>query len=206
MTILEKDFDHTLNGLSTQEKEKLNGATILITGCAGFLGYYYMNFFQAKAETLGLKRVIGLDNFMLGYPDWIDHLKKNPLFDVRKFDIIKDKIEDIDGAEQADFIIHMASIASPVFYRKYPIETLDANVWGLRSLLDFYKDKPIKGFLFYSSSELYGNPDAAIMFLLLRNIMVMYVRLGLVLAMMNRNVSVRRCACCLPSTITCLLM
>ena len=51
MTILEKDFDHTLNGLSTQEKEKLNGATILITGCAGFLGYYYMNFFQAKAET-----------------------------------------------------------------------------------------------------------------------------------------------------------
>ncbi|MCI1685862.1 MAG: NAD-dependent epimerase/dehydratase family protein [Prevotella sp.] len=161
MTILEKDFDHTLNGLSTQEKEKLNGATILITGCAGFLGYYYMNFFQAKAETLGLKRVIGLDNFMLGYPDWIDHLKKNPLFDVRKFDIIKDKIEDIDGAEQADFIIHMASIASPVFYRKYPIETLDANVWGLRALLDFYKDKPIKGFLFYSSSELYGNPDAA---------------------------------------------
>ena len=64
------------------------------------------------------------------------------------------------GAEHADFVIHMASIASPMFYRRYPIETLDANVWGLRSLLDFYCEKPIKGFLFYSSSELYGDPDA----------------------------------------------
>lgn len=161
MTVLEKDFGHTLEGLSAQEKAKLNGATILITGCAGFLGYYYMNFFQAEARQLGLKRVIGLDNFMLGYPAWIDQLKKNPLFDIRKFDIIKDKIENIEGAAQADFIIHMASIASPVFYRKYPIETLDANVWGLRSLFEFYKNKAIKGFLFYSSSELYGNPDAA---------------------------------------------
>ena len=55
----------------------------------------------------------------------------------------------------------MASIASPMYYRKYPIETIDANIWGLRSLLDFYCERPIKGFLFYSSSELYGDPDAA---------------------------------------------
>ena len=52
----------------------------------------------------------------------------------------------------------MASIASPTFYRKYPIETLDANIWGLRSLLEFYKGKNIKGFLFFSSSEIYGDP------------------------------------------------
>jgi UDP-glucuronate decarboxylase len=55
----------------------------------------------------------------------------------------------------------MASIASPMFYRKYPIETLDANIWGLRSLLDFYSERQIRGFLFYSSSELYGDPDPA---------------------------------------------
>ena len=52
----------------------------------------------------------------------------------------------------------MASIASPMFYRKYPIETLDANIWGLRRLLDYYMEKEMKGFLFYSSSELYGDP------------------------------------------------
>ena len=37
-----------------------------------------------------------------------------------------------------DFIIHAASIASPIYYRKYPIETIDANVTGLRNLLDFF--------------------------------------------------------------------
>ena len=35
--------------------------------------------------------------------------------------------------------MHMASIASPTFYRRYPVETVDANVWGLRRLLDFYR-------------------------------------------------------------------
>jgi UDP-glucuronate decarboxylase len=159
--VLQRDFEHTLNGLSTEEKARLQDSTILITGCGGFLGYYFMHFFNAEAETLGVKKVIALDNFMLGYPKWIEKLEKNPLFDIQKFDIIKDHIADINGADQADFIIHMASIASPMFYRKYPIETLDANIWGLRSLLDFYKEKPIRGFLFYSSSELYGNPDAA---------------------------------------------
>jgi UDP-glucuronate decarboxylase len=160
MKVLSQDFDHTLNGLSAEERAKFQDSTILITGCGGFLGYYFMNFFDEKAAVLGIKKVIGLDNFMLGYPEWIKRLSEKPLFDIKKFDIISDKIDAIEGADKADFIIHMASIASPMFYRQYPIETLDANIWGLRSLLDFYRERPIKGFLFYSSSELYGNPDA----------------------------------------------
>ena len=36
---------------------------------------------------------------------------------------------------------------------------MDANVIGLRKLLDYYKEKPIKSFLFFSSSEVYGDPD-----------------------------------------------
>lgn len=156
---LANDFNHTFSGLTASERLKMKDATILITGCGGFLGYYFMRFFQAKSQDLGLKKVIGLDNFMLGYPQWIAELSKNPLFDIQKFDIIKNDIETVKGVEEVDYIIHMASIASPVFYRQYPIETLDANIWGLRSLLDFYRERPIKGFLFYSSSELYGNPD-----------------------------------------------
>lgn len=158
---LQKDFDHTLSGLTAAEQEKMKGATILITGCGGFLGYYFMRFFEAKAETLGIKKVIGLDNFMLGYPEWIKELEENPTFEIVKFDIIRDDIASVKSAAEADYIIHMASIASPMFYRQYPIETLDANIWGLRSLLDFYRERGIKGFLFFSSSELYGDPDPA---------------------------------------------
>ena len=159
--ILTNDIKHTLGGLSAEERSKFQDSTVLITGCAGFLGYYMMQFFAAEADELGIKKIIGLDNFMLGMPGWINALSQNPKVDIRKFDIIKDKIENIEGADQADFIIHMASIASPMFYRKYPIETLDANIWGLRSLLDFYAPRGWKGFLFFSSSELYGDPDPA---------------------------------------------
>lgn len=161
MTIKEQDMHYIFTHLSEAEQSKLKDSTLLITGCGGFLGYYFMNFFHTYAGQLGIKRVIALDNFMLGRPEWIQELSKDPIFDIRKFDIITDSITDLDGCEKADYIIHMASIASPTFYRRYPIETLDANVWGLRSLLDYYREKDIRGFLFFSSSELYGDPDAA---------------------------------------------
>jgi UDP-glucuronate decarboxylase len=62
-----------------------------------------------------------------------------------------------------DYVIHAASIASPTFYRQYPIETMDANVNGLRHLLDQARRQaasvsPVAGFLFFSSSEIYGDP------------------------------------------------
>jgi UDP-glucuronate decarboxylase len=60
-------------------------------------------------------------------------------------------------------VIHAASIASPIFYRRYPIETMDANVNGLRNLLEYAlarkrAGQPLAGFLFYSTSEIYGDP------------------------------------------------
>lgn len=158
---LKKDLTYTFEHLSPEEIKKLSNTTILITGCAGFIGFYYVHFFYYFADRLNLKKVILLDNFMLGYPKWLEEIKKDPRFVVQKFDIISDDIASVPGAAAADYIIHMASIASPMFYRKYPIETLDANIWGLRRLLDFYCQRHIKGLLFYSSSEIYGNPDPA---------------------------------------------
>lgn len=155
---LKKDLQYTYNSLSKDEVNKLKNSTVLITGCAGFLGFYLTHFLYEFCEELELKKVICLDNFMLGYPKWLDKIAENECFEIKKFDIIKDEIDSIEGAENADFIVHMASIASPMFYRKYPIETIDANIWGLRGLLDYYKDKKIKGFLFFSSSEIYGDP------------------------------------------------
>lgn len=157
---LRYDLDYTFNKLSSDEKEKLCNSTILITGFAGFIGYYFMRFFQHNKMKLNLKKVIAIDNFMLGCPKWVEDFKEDSIFQIEKFDISKDNISDIKDAENVDYVIHMASIASPTFYRKFPIETIDANIWGLRSLLEFYKEKSIKGFLFYSSSEVYGNPDS----------------------------------------------
>lgn len=154
---LEKDLQYTYEQLG-EEVHKFENSTVVITGCAGFLGFYMVHFLYQFRDKLQLKKVLCLDNFMLGFPKWLDEIARDERFVVKKFDVIRDDIALVDGAEEADYIIHMASIASPMFYRKYPIETLDANIWGLRALLDYYKEKNIKGFLFFSSSEIYGDP------------------------------------------------
>lgn len=140
------------------------GATVVVTGCAGFLGYYFMQYFFRYSGELGIRKVIGLDTFLLGKPAWVMEMTdKSPAsFSVQSFDISRDSLASIEGAADARFVIHGASIASPVFYRKYPVETIDANIWGLRQLLEFYKaSKSLEGLLFFSSSEIYGDPDPA---------------------------------------------
>jgi nucleoside-diphosphate-sugar epimerase len=61
------------------------------------------------------------------------------------------------------FVVHAAGIASPTYYRRFPIETMDANIGGLRSLLEYARrqgerGRALAGFIFFSSSEIYGDP------------------------------------------------
>lgn len=156
--IVQQDLERIYNDLTPEERAGLKDGTVLLTGGAGFLGFYLINFLTSYREQLGIKKVICLDNFQVGCPQWLQELSREGLVELHKFNVITDSIADVSGAEEADLIYHMASIASPVFYRKYPIETLDANIWGLRSLLEFYRDKPIRGIAFFSSSEIYGDP------------------------------------------------
>lgn len=156
--IVQQDLERIYNGLTEKERGRLRNRTILLTGGAGFLGFYFIQFFTHFQEELGINRVICLDNFQVGEPKWLKDLSAAGKVELHKFNVITDDIANVPGAEDADYIYHMASIASPIFYRKYPIETLDANIWGLRRLLDFYCEKPIQGLAFYSSSEIYGDP------------------------------------------------
>jgi UDP-glucuronate decarboxylase len=156
---LKEDIRHTMRALNREELRKLKGASLLITGACGFLGYYLLSFFQESGRELGITKVVAVDNFMMGVPEWLDDFIDDDLFSVGEFDIISGKINEIKGIEKTDYVVHMASIASPAYYRRHPIETLDANIWGLRNLLDFYKNRELKGLLFFSSSEIYGDPD-----------------------------------------------
>lgn len=154
--ILKEDLSYILDSLSKEEQKAFDGSTILLTGCAGFLGFYFMNFFAHYKKELNIKEIIGLDNFLVGKPNWLKAIEGE--ISLHTFNVITDDIASIKGAENADFVYHMASVASPKFYRMYPLETLDSNISGLRRLLDFYCEKKLKGFVFYSSSEIYGDP------------------------------------------------
>ncbi len=149
--ILKEDLEYTFEKLSGAEVHKMKNSTLLLTGCAGFTGYYLIHFFRYYADRLNLKKIICLDNFMCGRPEWLDNIE-DERFIVKAFDITNDRIEEIDGSENVDFVIHMESAVLHI----RPIESVDAEIWGLRKLLDFYAEKKLKGFLYFSSSSLYG--------------------------------------------------
>ena len=136
------------------ELKKFNNKTILLTGGLGFLGYNFLLLFNYlivnKKYNINIFVYDVIDKKKL--PLWFLNLSKKITY--KKENIIKKR-----KFPNADYVIHAASIASPTYYRKYPIETMDANVIGLRNLLDFYKYKKISSFLFFSTSEIYGDPD-----------------------------------------------
>jgi UDP-glucuronate decarboxylase len=136
--IVEEDLDQIHETIKFKGNWKK--ATIVITGCAGFLGYYFLNYFVIRGNDLGIKKVIALDNFQFGKPKWLMTLESNfsSLLTVKSFDISQDDIKSIKDISQTRYVIHGASIASPSFYRKYPIETINANIWGLKKLLNFF--------------------------------------------------------------------
>ncbi|MFN3665856.1 MAG: NAD-dependent epimerase/dehydratase family protein [Sediminibacterium sp.] len=159
--ILSGDLEYMFENL-TSENDRLKEAEILITGCAGFLGYYFLEYFTRYAEEIGIKRITAVDTFILGRPEWINQLEEKyaDILKVSQFDISSGKLSDVVSISNLNFVIHAASIASPTFYRKFPLVTIDANIWGLRNILDSAKEsQDLKGILFFSSSEIYGDPE-----------------------------------------------
>jgi nucleoside-diphosphate-sugar epimerase len=127
------------------------------------LGYYLvqsvLHWNQIHPDAAPIHLTI-YDNYIRGIPEWLTNLSNDLNLVLIKHDITNPLPADIPDFQ---FIIHAASIASPTFYRKYPIETMDANVNGLRYLLEYClrlkeKGNPVEGFLFYSTSEIYGDP------------------------------------------------
>ena len=113
------------------------GKNLLIVGGAGFLGYYLIQSVLHWNSNVGQQEKIKLtvfDNYSRGTPKWLDKLKSDPTLKLVTHDITQPLMADI---ENFHYIIHAASIASPIYYRLHPIETMDANVTGLRLLLDY---------------------------------------------------------------------
>lgn len=123
--------------------------TILITGCAGFIG---TNLIIRLLENPN-NQIIGIDNLLTSSEP---HNISDERFRFLKWDVVKD-ISLLNILPKIDEIYHLASIASPPKYRKYPIETLNVNVVGTRNILDLAVKHDAK-FLLTSTSEIYGDP------------------------------------------------
>jgi len=121
---------------------------VVITGGAGFIGSHLCD--RLLREDF---KVICLDNFITSDIGNIRHLlkEKNFIFikhNVTKYIKVKDKI---------DFVLHLASLASPEDYLQYPIQTLKVGSLGTHNALGLAKEKKAV-FLLASTSEVYGDP------------------------------------------------
>jgi nucleoside-diphosphate-sugar epimerase len=148
------------------EWPRLAGGRMLITGGAGFLGYYLVQAIVFRNRQSTPEEQVELtvwDHFGRGRPAWIEGLEKQGAIRLAAYDVttpLPDPMPDFTH------VVHAASIASPIYYRQHPVETMDANVTGLRQLLDWARRRadrgdPLAGMLFFSTSEIYGDPDPA---------------------------------------------
>jgi nucleoside-diphosphate-sugar epimerase len=161
--VVNKDLEYICGNLA-EEFGCLSGKRLLITGGAGFLGYYLAQaVLHWNKGTDGAQNIqlTVYDNYIRGVPAWLTRLEGDKNLVLVKHDITNPLPQDMGDYQ---YIIHAASIASPTYYRMYPIETMDANVNGLRLLLEYCREqnekgKPVEGFLFFSSSEVYGDPS-----------------------------------------------
>lgn len=139
--------------------QALRSATLLVTGASGFLCSYFVDCVAALNDRglIPACRVLAVDNLRTGLSARLAHLAGRKDVAILQHDASQPFPSD----ENIDWIIHGASIASPSFYRRYPLETIDVNVTGTRHMLDLARKHSARGMLYLSTSEVYGDPEPA---------------------------------------------
>jgi dTDP-glucose 4,6-dehydratase len=121
---------------------------ILITGGAGFIGSHLARSLLARGC-----EVVCMDNFITGSPENIEPLGRH-----RGFAFVEQDVTSyiaLDGP--LDWVLHLASPASPRDYLELPIQTLKVGALGTHNALGLAKAKRAS-FLIASTSEVYGDP------------------------------------------------
>lgn len=154
--ITNTDLKSIVDSIKTEVKA-LEGKTVLISGGSGFLGSYINAVIYLLNKNVFKKpcRVISLDNYITGS-------RKNFLVDIDDENFVQkdgDVRIPVITNEKIDYIIHAAGLASPFYYKKYPLETIESAILGARNLLELSRVTKPKSFLFFSSSEIYGDPE-----------------------------------------------
>lgn len=156
LKLLMPDVDDALKGLGPLFHQLADKA-VLVTGARGYLGRFVIAALVRANDFLATPcRIYALDSMVVTPND-----KRQDWFDVPNLRFIKHDVRhevgNGDGAlwgDKLDYVWHLAGIASPYWYAKYPLATIDVAVQGTRNMLELAAKHSAK-FLFTSSSEVY---------------------------------------------------
>ena len=121
---------------------------VVVTGGAGFVGSWLCT----RLVELGCE-VVCVDNLLTGLAANVAHLESSPAFGFLDADVSEGL--SVDGP--VDWVMHLASPASPVHYLELPVETMRVGSLGTMHALDLAEAKDAR-FLMASTSEVYGDP------------------------------------------------
>lgn len=151
--IIQEDLQQIVTG--NVDWKQFSGKTILITGASGFLPAYMVEtllYLCHEGIVKNLKVIALVRN--------LEKAKKRFQYNLNDKNleiIVQDVCKPVDVGQNIDFIVHAASQASPKFYGTDPVGTLEPNIIGTTNLMRLAKMKKTQGFLFFSSSEVYGS-------------------------------------------------
>lgn len=131
--------------------ESMEGKTVLIAGSAGFVPSHMAELYLKKGA-----KVHGLDNFITGSKSNIELLSKYENFTFTECNIYEG-LPDFKDVK-FDYILSLASPASPIDFKIIPLEIMRVNSEGTMKLLELAKDHGAR-FLEASTSEVYGDPE-----------------------------------------------
>ena len=125
---------------------KFDGKTVYVTGATGLIGSTLVD---ALTLCSNAKVVVQVRN----------EEKARALFGNSVEYVICDLSQKSQFTGNVDYIIHLANPTSSKFFISNPVETIKTAVSGTINILEFAKEKEVKGFVFLSTMEVYGTPE-----------------------------------------------
>jgi UDP-glucuronate 4-epimerase len=138
-------------------RELSMGEPVLVTGCAGFIGYH-----MALRLLDGGRRVVGLDNLSPYYDGGLKRarlarLAGHPAFTFAQFDLMEgDGLDRLFREHAFGPVVHLAAQAGVRSSLDDPRAYVDANLTGFANLLEVCRRHGCRHLLFASSSSVYG--------------------------------------------------
>lgn len=125
----------------------------LVTGCAGFIGSSLTEKLLEEGH-----HVIGIDCFKEYYPVEIKKRNLSYALKNRNFNFIESDIVDMKTFPDVDYIFHQAAQVGvrASWGENFDVYTHD-NILATQRLLEYYKDRQIRKFIYASSSSIYGD-------------------------------------------------
>lgn len=156
--LLERQEIESIVNRSDSALKTMSGKKIALFGSAGFLGRYYFEILNEVAEKFKIT-LVGFDNgITAGALGEKQSALAHGYFSFHQLDLIHDEIFEL--VSDCDYLVHGAGIASPYHYNKFPLETFDVSIIGVRKILEVAKRTGAR-VTFFSSSEIYGDPIAS---------------------------------------------